>query len=306
MKAINDHVLENNLSDEKPLLSIGEVSEVTGVNTVTLRAWQRRYGLLKPQRTPKGHRMYTSKDVALIKNILKWLDRGVPVGQVKALLNDETFTPNTSSDTEMAREADELKKAVMDFDVPRLKRLLSELTKHYPITVLERNLFIPLTAFFSEQKSDVIGLCLNTWLTALRHELLRCFQLGQKAPSKKHCVLVSTSMNDLHLFYGQALNYQSKGYAVTTIEGLDSNLISLVKTIKNSDTKELVIFSEVALSASMKRDVVTIADEELVSVSLLGKCRVIHSDLFTTSKTQHAEKASSSSVSEKSQREQFQ
>lgn len=307
MKAINDLVvMENTLADEKALLSIGEVSEVTGVNTVTLRAWQRRYGLLKPQRTPKGHRMYTSKDVALIKNILKWLDRGVPVGQVKALLNDETFTPKTSSDTDMAREADELKKAVMDFDVLRLKRLLSELTRHYPISVLERNLFIPLTEFFTEQKSDVIGLCLNTWLTALRHELLRCFQRGQKAPSKKHCVLVSTSMNDLHLFYGQALNHQLKGYAVTIIEGLDSNLVSLAKTIKSSDTTELLIFSEVALSAPMKRDVATIADAGLVSVSLVGKCRAIHSDLFTARKPQHAEEASRSPMNEKSEREQFQ
>ena len=33
------------------------VSQRTGVNSVTLRAWERRYGLLKPLRTPKGHRL---------------------------------------------------------------------------------------------------------------------------------------------------------------------------------------------------------------------------------------------------------
>ncbi|MEZ8079486.1 MerR family transcriptional regulator [Enterovibrio norvegicus] len=314
MIAKNDHSTENTLSDEKALLSIGEVSELTGVNTVTLRAWQRRYGLLKPQRTPKGHRMYTRQDVAVIENILKWLDRGVPVGQVKALLNDETFTPKTSPNAEIAREADKLKKAVMDFDVLSVNRQLSELTRHYPISVLEKNLFGPLTDFFSEQKSDVIGLCLSTWLTMLRHELLRCFQLGQKSSSKRRCVLVSTSLNDLHLFYGQALNYQAKGYAVTIIEGLDSNLFSLVKTIKSSNVTELFIFSEVALSASMKRDIVIIVDTGAVSVSLLGKCRVIHSDLFTNLNTQHVDKAvrkdvtsdSSASTKEKSEREQFQ
>lgn len=31
--------------------SIGEVAERCGINPVTLRAWQRRYGLLKPQRS---------------------------------------------------------------------------------------------------------------------------------------------------------------------------------------------------------------------------------------------------------------
>jgi hypothetical protein len=31
------------------------VSVITGVNPVTLRAWERRYGLIKPARTAKGH-----------------------------------------------------------------------------------------------------------------------------------------------------------------------------------------------------------------------------------------------------------
>ena len=39
------------------LLPIGEVSLLTGVNAVTLRAWQRRFGLVIPARTPKGVRI---------------------------------------------------------------------------------------------------------------------------------------------------------------------------------------------------------------------------------------------------------
>ena len=39
------------------------VSSLTGVNSVTLRAWERRYNLIRPQRTAKGHRLYTQRDV---------------------------------------------------------------------------------------------------------------------------------------------------------------------------------------------------------------------------------------------------
>ena len=39
------------------LLPIRTVSILTGVHSVTLRAWERRYGLITPQRTPKGHRL---------------------------------------------------------------------------------------------------------------------------------------------------------------------------------------------------------------------------------------------------------
>ena len=40
-------------------INISEVCQQTGVAAVTLRAWERRYGLIKPKRTPKGHRLYS-------------------------------------------------------------------------------------------------------------------------------------------------------------------------------------------------------------------------------------------------------
>ena len=52
---------------EEPLYTIREVSELTGVKPVTLRAWQRRYNLVQPQRTEKGHRLYLSSDIATIR-----------------------------------------------------------------------------------------------------------------------------------------------------------------------------------------------------------------------------------------------
>ena len=58
-------------------LPIREVARQTGVNAVTLRAWERRYGLIVPQRTPKGHRLFSAEHVQRILTILTWLNRGV-------------------------------------------------------------------------------------------------------------------------------------------------------------------------------------------------------------------------------------
>ena len=69
---------------DTPLYPIREVSRITGVNSVTLRAWERRYGLIRPQRTPKGHRLYAREDIERVERILQWLSRGVPVSQVKS------------------------------------------------------------------------------------------------------------------------------------------------------------------------------------------------------------------------------
>ena len=81
---------------------IRELSARTQVNTVTLRAWERRYGLLKPQRTAKGHRLYSEDDVATIERILALVARGVPMGKVKSLLQDDeapAITLDDSSDS---------------------------------------------------------------------------------------------------------------------------------------------------------------------------------------------------------------
>ncbi len=53
------------------------------INPVTLRAWQRRYGLLKPQRTDGGHRLFNDADIDRIREIKRWIDNGVQVSKVK-------------------------------------------------------------------------------------------------------------------------------------------------------------------------------------------------------------------------------
>ena len=60
--------------------SIGDVAERCGINPVTLRAWQRRYGLVKPQRSEGGHRLFDEEDIQRIEEIKRWISNGVPVG----------------------------------------------------------------------------------------------------------------------------------------------------------------------------------------------------------------------------------
>ena len=68
------------------LYPIREVSNLTGVNAITLRAWERRYGLIEPVRTEGGHRLYTLEHIERIKAAVKLTEEGIPIGQVKARL----------------------------------------------------------------------------------------------------------------------------------------------------------------------------------------------------------------------------
>ena len=59
------------------VLRIGELSRRVGVPVESLRAWERRYGLLEPSRTPGGFRLYGEDDVARVLAMRANLERGL-------------------------------------------------------------------------------------------------------------------------------------------------------------------------------------------------------------------------------------
>ncbi len=69
------------LSD-KPRHTIKTVCAQTGVLPVTLRAWERRYKLLKPQRTSGNYRLYSDRDIALLRWIRSRMEKGITIGRV--------------------------------------------------------------------------------------------------------------------------------------------------------------------------------------------------------------------------------
>jgi DNA-binding transcriptional MerR regulator len=66
------------LSDE-PKFKIKKVSEQTGIRTVTLRAWERRYGILAPQRAENRYRLYSERDIGILFWIKSRLDKGLSI-----------------------------------------------------------------------------------------------------------------------------------------------------------------------------------------------------------------------------------
>nr|WP_314614562.1 MerR family transcriptional regulator [uncultured Pseudomonas sp.] len=151
-------------SDE--LLPIGELARLTGVNPVTLRAWERRYGLLKPQRTAKGHRLYPSEQVERVKAILAWLQRGASVGQVRDLL-DKPAAVAPQGDWQ-ARQA-QLIEAIANLSQRALDQQLNQAMALYPAITLCEQLLLPLMdslalrwrSYFNAQLEQVF---FHTWL----------------------------------------------------------------------------------------------------------------------------------------------
>ena len=67
--------------DEPVGVRIGELSRRVGVSTELLRAWERRYQLLQPARSPKGYRLYTAQDELRVRAMQDQLARGLSAAE---------------------------------------------------------------------------------------------------------------------------------------------------------------------------------------------------------------------------------
>ncbi|MCP1486251.1 MULTISPECIES: MerR family transcriptional regulator [Pseudomonas] len=137
-------------------LPIREVARQTGVNAITLRAWERRYGLVVPQRTPKGHRLYSAEHVQRILTILTWLNRGVAVSQVKPLLDTpQAFSESVENDWQRLRQT--LLAAVTQLSERSLDDSVNQAMALYPPRTLCEQLLMPLLTELEQRWQGQFG-----------------------------------------------------------------------------------------------------------------------------------------------------
>jgi len=138
-------------------LPIRTVSALTGVNAVTLRAWERRYGLVRPMRTPKGHRLYTPAQVEEIQRVLALMRSGVAVGQVREALAAEAPPADKPGTGPWAAYRKRMAAAIGAFDEHALETVYEEALSLHSIDRVNRMLLMPLLDELGARWSKVVG-----------------------------------------------------------------------------------------------------------------------------------------------------
>src|SRR5574339_756252 len=72
-----------------PVFNLKVVLKETGLPADTLRAWERRYGLPVPQRTPGGHRLYSERDIHTIKWLMARQAEGLSISRAVDMWNEQ-------------------------------------------------------------------------------------------------------------------------------------------------------------------------------------------------------------------------
>ncbi|WDR36343.1 MerR family transcriptional regulator [Pseudomonas serboccidentalis] len=246
--------------EREELFPIREVSRLTGVNPVTLRAWERRYGLIEPVRTESGHRLYSMTDIERVRSIVEWIDRGVAVSKVgKILAKTEPLKALSQiiSDDQVKADyqqwQDQVQRAVSAFDDLELDRVYSQIFASYPLPVVFQDILLPLWRRLLQHR-EAFGQT-SEWLFLdgfLRTRVLgRILVLRKPQPRKIIVSALAGHCRELELLVAALfLSGGETGVRVLTTEQPFDELTLVCEKIK---PQALVLFSNHAPTAELPR-----------------------------------------------------
>ncbi|MER7249194.1 MerR family transcriptional regulator [Kribbella sp. NPDC000426] len=127
-------------------LRIGALSKRAGVSEHVLRAWETRYGLLTPTRSPGGYRLYSESDVRRVQRMRAFLAQGLSAAEAaRAVLAERS---PAAADPVSVRKAEAggaagLRSALDDLDERAAHHVLDELFGALTIEAVIRDVLIP-------------------------------------------------------------------------------------------------------------------------------------------------------------------
>jgi DNA-binding transcriptional MerR regulator len=188
--------------------SIGEFARLCGITATTLRAWQRRYGLLKPLRTDGGHRQYSEEDVQQALKILDWVKKGVPIGQVKPLL--ERPTARRTNNWQMLQQT--LLQYLKEGKIDALRQLVYNAGREYPRPELVTEVLRPLRSQVSARIPAMMTLreILDGVIIAYTSF---CLEGDKKAPGDNY-LITGWHLNDACEIWLEALKRTDQGHRI--------------------------------------------------------------------------------------------
>jgi MerR family transcriptional regulator, light-induced transcriptional regulator len=138
-------------ADASALLRIGELSRRVGVSEHLLRIWERRYGLLKPARSPGGFRLYSEADADRVRRMQAYLTRGLSAAEAaRAVLSaDDVAVRLRAAPRDRERRVGlsdttaDLARALDELDEPSAQATLDRLLADFTVETVLRDVLMP-------------------------------------------------------------------------------------------------------------------------------------------------------------------
>ncbi|MBL7554773.1 MAG: MerR family transcriptional regulator [Bdellovibrionaceae bacterium] len=195
-------------------INIKAVSKMTGINENTIRAWERRYNVVEPERSADGRRLYSRKDVEKLSLLWKLVQKGHLIGQIASLsvvqlkkmdgehVAGELVSESAKEQVHLETIISSLKKFDLDAIHHSLQKARFELS---PRDIITRLILPLLKAVGTEVMDSKLSISQEHLLSSLlRDHLGNVYQslspYEYKVRSLQTRVIITTREGDLHEF----------------------------------------------------------------------------------------------------------
>ena len=124
-------------------LRIGELSRRTGTSVDLLRAWEKRYGLLEPDRSEGGFRLYSDEDVGRVRAMQAHLAAGLAAPEAARRALENGRGPETDGVQLVAQSRRELADALAGFSEGRANAVLDRLLAALSVDAVLAEVVLP-------------------------------------------------------------------------------------------------------------------------------------------------------------------
>ncbi|MCH8534551.1 MAG: MerR family transcriptional regulator [Flavobacteriaceae bacterium] len=131
----------------KQNFSIKDLELLSGIKAHTIRMWEKRYGVLNPERTDSNIRTYDINGLQKILNVAFLNENGYKISRISEMNNDEVsdlVQRITTSKSNYDRAIKSLKVAMMNFDQPLFLKTYKGLTDTKTFQEIFNDVFVPL------------------------------------------------------------------------------------------------------------------------------------------------------------------
>ena len=206
---------------------IRTVAEMTGVPRNTLLAWERRYGLVKPERHENGYRSYSEEDVERLQRVQNAIRSGLKISEAVALLEQEDHSEESSRLARLPTEAGQqgyeamardLTDALVSYRRGDADRILSQLLP-VPFGTRLHQVFFPVLRMIGDRwESGEVSIAQEHYASAVLRTHLAgvLLGIGTAGMSSPHAAC-TTFIGDVHELASLALAIQLslEGYRVS-------------------------------------------------------------------------------------------
>ena len=257
---------------KSPNFNLKVVLRETKIPADTLRAWERRYGFPRPQRTAGGHRLYSQYDIETIRWLLERQQEGLSISRAVDLWNEhqtsgvdplEGFAasnlpvteapaiyipPNTTLDSLRAKWV----AACLKFSESNSEQVLNQAFSIFPVEevcteILQKGI-VEVGRMWYQNKATVQQ---EHFASGLAMRRLDSLFSASPAPSRNQTVLVGCPSNEWHTFTPLLLSLLLRRRGLNVIYlGANVPVADFEETVKSVRGKLIILVAQTLVTAA--------------------------------------------------------